>query len=146
MNSLAAQTLSGFECILIDSSTRPGTVEIAEGFRDRLQLRILQRSDIKDWQGKTNFGAELAAAEHLCMLHQDDLWEPNRAARIRAWLETDGDVAMHLHPCWIVDERRQTTGRLALPPSGGPASLRQDGAEPFDRSELRCDLRTGNSP
>ncbi len=118
LGSLAAQTNSDFECILIDSSTTPTTVDIAERFQDHLHLRIERRPDIKDWQGKTNLGAELATSEHLCMLHQDDLWDPSRAARVHEWLQSDGDVTMHLHPCWIVDERARRLGvwRCPLPP------------------------------
>ena len=115
LDSLVVQTCSGFECILVDSSATAATLDVAERYRTRLPLRIEHRPDIKDWQGKTNFGAEIAAAAHVCMLHQDDLWDERRGERVQAWLAADPDVAMHLHPCWIVNERANRLGLWRCP-------------------------------
>ena len=117
LDSLVAQTRQGFECIVVDSSPGDGTLAIAEGYRTRLPLRIIPRRDVVDWQGKTNLAAHLALAEHLCMLHQDDLWEPGRAEHIAAWIAEEPGVAMHLHPSWIIDAtgRRLGLWRCPLP-------------------------------
>ncbi len=109
--SLAAQTRRDFECIIVDSSTDDAIARIAESFMGRLHLRLESRSDLAGWQRKTNHGVAKARAPFFSMLHPDDLWEPNRAERVAAWLSQDPASVMHLHPSWIVDERRR---RLAL--------------------------------
>ncbi len=121
LDSLVAQTRRGFECILIDSSATDETLAVAERYRDRLRLYIEHRPDLKDWQAKTNFGADLAKSEHLCMLHQDDLWEPERAEHVQGWIQSARDAALHLHPCWIVDEDGRRLGLWRCPlPAGKP--------------------------
>ena len=117
LDSLVAQTHHGFECILLDSSDDDATSAIAERYRSTLDIHIEQRREIGDWQGKTNAAAGLAKADHLCMLHQDDLWEPRRAETIAAWIAAEPTVAMHLHPSWIVDAagRRLGLWRCPLP-------------------------------
>jgi hypothetical protein len=71
---------------------------------------------------KTNFGAEQAKGNWICMLHQDDLWLPNRSAELRNWLLSQPDAVMHLHPCYIVDEvgRRLGLWRSPLPADSSP--------------------------
>ncbi len=115
LDSLVAQTRTGFECILVDSSPTNATISIAERFVFVLQLRVLQRRDLVDWQGKTNLAASLANANHVCMLHQDDLWEPERAVHVAAWISKRPDTAMHLHPTWIVDSRSRKLGLWRCP-------------------------------
>ena len=115
LESLSAQTLSGFTCHLIDSSATDATVAIAAGFRDRLDLHIERRPDLPGWTEKTNHGFQQAATDHVCMLHQDDIWEPGRAAAVARWIEESPDVAMHLHASWIIDERNRRLGAWRCP-------------------------------
>lgn len=122
LDSLAAQTCRDFDCILIDSSASLATIAIAERFQDRLSLHIEYRPDLQDWQAKTNLGVEMARSPHVGMLHQDDIWMPNRAARVRDWLaEGSPEVVMHLHPSWIIDEHDRRLGmwRCPLPAETG---------------------------
>ena len=121
-NSLVAQTYDDFDCLMIDSSATGETIAIAQRFRDRLRLRIEARPDIKDWQGKTNLGAALAERSHLCMLHQDDVWEPERAAHVVRWIAAAPEAIMHIHPTWIIDDRGRRLGRWRLP-LPAPATL-----------------------
>ena len=115
LDSLAAQTRRGFECILLDSSADGATLAVAERYRSRLDLRIERCRELGDWQSKTNRAANLAKADHICMLHQDDLWEPNRAETIAGWIAAEPDVAMHLHPSWIVDSEGCRLGLWRCP-------------------------------
>jgi hypothetical protein len=71
---------------------------------------------------KTNFGVEHAGGDRICMLHQDDLWLPNRCAELRKWLSSRPDGAMHFHPCYFIDEIGKRLGlwRCPLPPGDSP--------------------------
>lgn len=125
LESLSAQTRSGFTCHLIDSSATEATIAIAARFSDRLDLRIEHRLDLPGWMEKTNYGFRSAATDHVCMLHQDDIWAPDRAAAVARWIEASPDVAMHLHASWIIDARNRRLGRWRCPLPFG-ANVRTD--------------------
>lgn len=122
LQSLVEQQMPGIEVILIDASETDESLRIAESFSDKLDIRAERRPDLLPWTKKTNYGVELATGPWICMLHQDDLWLPNRAAELREWLSRQADAVMHLHPCYIIDEagRRLGLWRCPLTDNGFP--------------------------
>ena len=122
LQSIADQKECGIEVIVIDSSTEDASLAIAESFSTQFVIRALRRPDLLPWMAKTNFGVEQAKGKWICMLHQDDLWLPNRSAELQHWLLSQPDAVMHLHPCYIVDEggRRLGLWRCPLPADGSP--------------------------
>jgi len=122
LQSIADQRECGIEVIVIDSSTEDTSLAIAESFSAQFVIRALRRPDLLPWMAKTNFGVEQAKGKWICMLHQDDLWLPNRSAELQNWLLSQPDAVMHLHPCYIVDEvgRRLGLWRCPLPADGSP--------------------------
>jgi hypothetical protein len=115
LESLAVEPSDGLEIIVIDSSPTNTTSDIVEQFADRLPLRLLQRSDIKPWQTKTNLGVELATADHICILHQDDLWLPGRVEAVRHWLASAPKTVLHLAPSRLIDRHGRTIGKWTCP-------------------------------
>ncbi len=87
LDSLCAAPSAGLEILVLDSSPTAGTSDIVARYSDRLPLRLIERKDLGPWQTKTNLGVELAAADHVCMLHQDDLWLRGRIEAVRRWIE-----------------------------------------------------------
>ena len=59
----------------------------------------------------------------FCILHQDDLWLPNRCAELRKWLSTQSDGVMHLHPSYIIDESEKRLGLWRCPLPAGEAPV-----------------------
>lgn len=119
LGSLAAEPCTDLDIIVIDSSPDDRTAAIVESWADRLPLRLFCRPGIRPWQTKTNLGVSLAAADHVCILHQDDLWLPGRVSTVRRWLATAPEVALHLAPTDIVDRFGRRMGRWNCPlPSG----------------------------
>lgn len=106
--------------MVLDSSPTPATLDIARGYSDRLHLRAVERRDLLMWHAKTNLGVEIAEANHICWLHQDDLWFPGRAAAVRAWIESAPKAPLHLAPSAIIDKTGRTLGlwRCPLPTNG----------------------------
>lgn len=110
----------GIECILIDSSHSPETVQIAERFAERLTLSIHRRSDMLPWTAKTNFGVEIARASLVCMLHQDDCWFPGRVAAIREWAAQRPDESIFINPSRLIDAGDRFLGVWHCPLPAGP--------------------------
>ena len=66
LTSLAAEPTDGIEVLVIDSSPTPATRSIAQGYSDRLRLKVFERCDLQSWQQKTNFGVASAESSHVC--------------------------------------------------------------------------------
>ncbi len=126
LQSIADQNNQGIEVIVVDSSVYKTSLEIAESFSNKLAIRAFRRPDLLSWMVKTNFAAEHANGDWICMLHQDDLWLPDRSAELQTWLLRQPDAAMHLHPCYIIDEagRRLGLWRCPLPADGAAVPAR----------------------
>jgi glycosyltransferase involved in cell wall biosynthesis len=127
LQSMVDQKEPGIEVIVIDGSSDDASLQIVSSFSDKLDIRAERRLDLLSWMAKTNFGVGQARSDRICMLHQDDLWLPNRSVQLRRWLSTQPDGVMHLHSSYIIDEfgRRRGTWRCPLPsgPSPVPADL-----------------------
>lgn len=120
LQSIADQNDQGIEVIVVDSSFDGTSLEIAESFSNEIAIRAFRRPDLLPWMTKTNFAVEQAEGDWICMLHQDDLWLPNRSSELQTWLSGQPDAVMHLHPCYVIDEvgRRLGLWRCPLPPDG----------------------------
>jgi glycosyltransferase involved in cell wall biosynthesis len=120
LQSIADQNDQGIEVIVVDSSFDGTSLEIAESFSNEIAIRAFRRPDLLPWMAKTNFAVEQAEGDWICMLHQDDLWLPNRSSELQTWLSGQPDAVMHLHPCYVIDEvgRRLGLWRCPLPPDG----------------------------
>ncbi len=115
LESIASEPSTGIEVLVIDSSPTGATLEIAEEFTTRLNLRLFARPDLESWHTKTNFGVEAAAGCHLCWLGVDDVWLPGRAAAVQRWINSAPRAALHLAPAAIVDRRGDTLGLWHCP-------------------------------
>lgn len=121
LESIAQQADDGIEVLVIDSSPDDAASQIARGFADRLRLRIFPDSPLISWQAKTNEGVQIAAADHICWLHQDDLWLPGRIVELRRWIAQDPDAALHVAASLIVDRVGRRLGVWRCPFRGeGP--------------------------
>ena len=115
LDSLCSAPSAGLEIIVLDSSPTADTSEIVNRYADRLPIRLLERKDLGPWQTKTNLGVELAAADHVCMLHQDDLWLRGRIEAVRGWIESFPDCVLHLAPTAMIDRNGRRLGSWKCP-------------------------------
>lgn len=115
--SLASEPTDGIEVLVIDGSPTPATRSVAQGYSDRLRLKIFERCDLQSWQQKTNFGVASAESSHVCWLGVDDVWFPGRALAVRAWIAAAPNAAIHLAPSAIIDKHGRKLGvwRCPLP-------------------------------
>ncbi|PBC05136.1 glycosyl transferase [Mesorhizobium sp. WSM3860] len=119
LDSLAAEPNEDLEIVVIDSSPTSATAATVERFSHRLPVKLLQRRDLGPWQTKTNLGIELAAADHACILHQDDLWLVGRVEAARRWLADAPEADLHLAPTAIIDRQGRRMGRWNCPLPAG---------------------------
>jgi glycosyltransferase involved in cell wall biosynthesis len=115
LRSLVDQNDSGIEVIVIDASATDANLRIVSGFSEQLNIWARRRLDLSSWAEKANFAVEQARADRICILHPDDLWLPNRCAKLRKWLATQSDSVMHLHPSYFIDESGRRLGLWQCP-------------------------------
>jgi glycosyltransferase involved in cell wall biosynthesis len=115
LQSLVNQHDPGIEVIVIDASETNASLKIASDFSDQLDISARRRLDLRSWPEKANFAVQQARADRICIFHPDDLWLPNRCAKLRKWLITQPDGVMHLHPCYFIDESERRLGVWQCP-------------------------------
>jgi glycosyltransferase involved in cell wall biosynthesis len=126
LQSIVDQKEQGIEVVIVDGSVDSTSLEIINNFNDDLNVRYFRRTDLQSWTAKTNFGVEQAESDSICILHDDDLWLPDRCAQLRKWIWAWPDAVMHLHSCYIIDEAGKRLGlwRCPLPSGDTPVPTR----------------------
>jgi glycosyltransferase involved in cell wall biosynthesis len=116
LQSIVDQKEQGIEVIFADGSADNASLDIVNTFSHRLNVRAFRRTDLS-WMARTNLGVEQARGDLICMLHVDDLWMPNKCAKLREWVSVAPDAVMHVHSSYIIDETGKRLGiwRCPLP-------------------------------
>lgn len=112
----------GIEVLLVDQASQDDSRAIAQGHCGRLNLRIVDAPQNRNWMQNTNLGLRLAQAPLVTMLHQDDIWHPGRAGALRALIARFPTAGMWIHAADYIDADDRRIGRFA-PPFGGQEAL-----------------------
>jgi glycosyltransferase involved in cell wall biosynthesis len=97
-----------FEVILVDNGSRDKTLEIAESFNDRLNVRILQVTGVRI-SALRNTGARAALGDIVAFLDADCLAPSDWLERILALAPADGAGVLGAH--YLLPEDSTWVGR-----------------------------------
>ena len=114
LESMARQTERGFECIVVDQG-RDATLGVAEAYREHFDLRVVYAPEHADWPNKTNVGFREARGQFVCMLHTDDVWRPDRVARLRQAHERHPEASLLFHAVRFIDPASRELGLWRAP-------------------------------
>jgi len=115
------QQYEGVELIVVDDGSTDRTLDIVHDFAKTLPLQLITPGGIGNWVAVTNIGLRAATAEWACLLHQDDLWLPNRIARLRVETEK-AEGPLVLHNAKFIGPDGQTLGPWTCPLAEGRVS------------------------
>lgn len=90
LESLAAQTFTDFDVVLVDDGSTDGSTALAERFARRRSGWQLVRSDRRGPGGARNAGVGFARGEYLAFLDSDDLLPPYAYELMMSTLEGSG--------------------------------------------------------
>jgi glycosyltransferase involved in cell wall biosynthesis len=125
-----------FEVILVDNGSRDNTLTIAESFKDRLNVRILQKTGVRI-SALRNTGAKVALGKILAFLDADCLAAANWLDRILALAPADGAGVLGAHyllpkdsswvgRTWHVYQEAPKAGEVSHIPAGDLIMRRED--------------------
>jgi glycosyltransferase involved in cell wall biosynthesis len=115
LRSVAAQTERDFEVVAVDDGSSDATRAVLQRYNADFLMRIVSQEN-KGLGGARNAGIVAAGGEYLALLDADDLWAPEKLARVRQCLaETRADLVCH-------DESFIQAGRMVHVHRYGPHS------------------------
>jgi glycosyltransferase involved in cell wall biosynthesis len=96
LDSARRQTLSAWECIIVDDGSRDGSYEMALGWA-RCQsnsVKVLMHPDrcTRGVAESRNLGVRESAAPWIAFLDQDDLWSPTKLERQATYIREHPEV------------------------------------------------------
>lgn len=117
LDSLVAQDDEELEVVAVDDGSTDKTVEILRSYVGRLRLKIITNEHTGNWVVGMNRGLESATGTFASLLHQDDVWLPDRLRSVRLALRLPVTPTLLVHPIWFMgpDGRRSGTLRCPLP-------------------------------
>lgn len=118
--SAAALSPSGVEFRVYNSGDDGGRARsVTEPFADLLDLVWHDTPQIKPWTAKTNLGVREARADHVVMLHQDDLWLHGHLNAVRMAIDAYPQAVMSIAPSRFVAHDGRLVGPWRLPFAAG---------------------------
>src|SRR5919109_258307 len=115
LESIILQGDQDVEVLAVDDGSTDDTVSILQSYSHRLPMKVVEQQRVGNWVAATNRGLEMATGEYVCLLHQDDVWMPDRLGSIRRHLEDAAPSALLIHPVWYVDSEGKSVGRWRCP-------------------------------
>ena len=97
-----------FEVLVVDNGSRDRTLDIAESFQGRLNVRVLQKTDVRI-SALRNLGARAAAGDILAFLDADCLAPEDWLDRIFELAPADGAGVLGAH--YLLPENSTWVGR-----------------------------------
>jgi glycosyltransferase involved in cell wall biosynthesis len=117
LDSIAAQTYTRWEVVLVDGGSTDGTLAVADRY-DGVRVVAQRGRGLADaW----NCGLDEARGELIAFLDSDDRWADDKLSRQVAALEADAGIA-----CVIANVRFVLEPGSELPPGLAPAVLETD--------------------
>ena len=95
LDSVVGQTLTDFECIIVDDGSNDGSARVAEEYAYRdTRIRVLTSARRRGLVAALRAAAEVSRAPYLARMDADDVALPTRLARQVDTLDRREDIAM----------------------------------------------------
>ncbi len=115
LDSIAMQSESGIECIVVDDGSTDTTLAILDSYQTRLPLQVLERNRMGNWVTNTNYGLSVASGDYVCFLHQDDIWLKDRLQIMSKAIASYPEANLYLHSSLFIDTEGKPLGIWQCP-------------------------------
>jgi glycosyltransferase involved in cell wall biosynthesis len=117
ISSVIGQTFGDFELIVIDNGSTDGTEAAVSAIRDPRIKYVRNPEPTTSCDGPRNMGIGMAKSGYIAFLDDDDIWYPQRLAKVKDAFERDPDVSAVCH-----NENRNYKGKVDKVLEYGPWS------------------------
>ncbi|OUR98811.1 hypothetical protein A9Q84_05200 [Halobacteriovorax marinus] len=107
MNSLVNQKYKNFEVILSDDGSTDNTIELVEGYLDRLDIVFVHNQNSGGPAKPRNAGIKKARGEWIAFLDHDDSWSDNKLEEVSTYFENQDVI---YHQLEIINNKRESRG------------------------------------
>jgi glycosyltransferase involved in cell wall biosynthesis len=108
VDSVAAQTLTPAEIILVDDGSTDNTQNILNTLQDKYNkdygdnwIKIICLGKNRGVSVARNTGWELASQDYIAFLDADDAWHPQKIHVQYSWMMEHPEVILSAHPCIV---------------------------------------------
>ena len=115
LNSVVVQQDLEIECVVIDDGSTDDTLSIVEGYRDKLDIKLITKARQGNWVTNTNHALREARGRYACFLHQDDLWLEERLQNLKNAIAAYPQASLYLHDSVFIDESSKPLGLWRCP-------------------------------
>lgn len=109
IDSILHQTFTDFELILINDCSKDESESIIQSYTDK-RIRYVKLTQNKGVVGASNEGIALAKAPYTCVMHSDDIAQPERLQKQKAWLDVRPATAAVATFITFINESDEVTG------------------------------------
>jgi glycosyltransferase involved in cell wall biosynthesis len=102
VSTVLAQTFDDFELIVVDNASDDDTSQVMAALKDK-RIRYHRNESNLGMVGNWNRCVQLAQADYVAILHDDDLWSEHYLARVVPVLDRYGNVGLVYSAAFIVD-------------------------------------------
>jgi glycosyltransferase involved in cell wall biosynthesis len=102
VSSVLEQTFEDFELVVVDNASVDDTSQVMAALKDK-RIRYHRNESNLGMVGNWNRCVQLAQADYVAILHDDDLWSEHYLARVVPVLERHGNVGLAYSAAFIVD-------------------------------------------
>jgi glycosyltransferase involved in cell wall biosynthesis len=92
LDTLVAQTYKDFEVLLVNDASRDATLEVADRYRSRLALRVLDLEQNMGVAGALNYGLARIDSPYIARIDADDLAQPTRLEQQVGFLQAHPNI------------------------------------------------------
>ena len=118
IDSALAQTYRPVEVVVIDDGSTDGSRTVLAGYRDRVRLMLKPNGG---QASAVNLGFRESRGEYICFLDADDVFRPDKVARVVEVFERNPDIGWVYHELDYIDPDGKPLPLSSLP---DPANVR----------------------
>jgi len=115
LESVVEQGDKDVEIIAVDDGSEDGSIAILEDFARSIPITILRNGHEGNWVACTNKALARARSDHVCFLHQDDVWFPGRLSVVKRLLRVMPDAVLFIHASRFINKNGKDLGLIHCP-------------------------------